>query len=373
MNDARHLSSLHIQRFRGLEDIKLEGLGAFNLLVGANDVGKTSVLEGAFLLTGFANPELPIRVQNLRKLVVAEFDDLALLFHRLDTSRPIRMSADSDGSVTRRALHISCPPADEELEGTAQQAGTNGEHAGSGVRGMGAASSLPRLPAAQRLDYRSKVERSNGKSSSLDGAIHVEQGQFRLSRPPGIAEQQPLSATFMASEPGLGADAVSEVLVHKKADMLIQFLRVINPLVAGLTVRGDVVHVDVGLDRMLPINLFGGGMKRAADILANCILNKQQILLIDELENGLHHAAVRPFLEMLLGLSRDQGLQVFATTHSLGVLQSLRESLADERFGAQRDAVMVYTLQRDFDGQVRAYAHDYLQFEHCIASGFEIR
>ena len=66
MKNDQHLDRVEIRRFRGLSDLKLEGLGRFNVLLGANDVGKTSVLEALFLLTGFDNLRLPIQVQNWR-------------------------------------------------------------------------------------------------------------------------------------------------------------------------------------------------------------------------------------------------------------------------------------------------------------------
>src|SRR5438132_8906359 len=49
----KHIDEFTIQAFRGLRDVKLEGLGQVNLLVGENNSGKTSVLE-AFSL--FCNP-----------------------------------------------------------------------------------------------------------------------------------------------------------------------------------------------------------------------------------------------------------------------------------------------------------------------------
>ncbi|PZM80388.1 MAG: hypothetical protein DKT66_14085 [Candidatus Melainabacteria bacterium] len=39
------IDSLYIQRFRGVEDVHLEGMGVFNLFVGANNSGKTTILE----------------------------------------------------------------------------------------------------------------------------------------------------------------------------------------------------------------------------------------------------------------------------------------------------------------------------------------
>lgn len=41
----RHLQELHIESFRGIRDVKVEGIGQVNLLVGGNNSGKTSVLE----------------------------------------------------------------------------------------------------------------------------------------------------------------------------------------------------------------------------------------------------------------------------------------------------------------------------------------
>ena len=52
MTTRQHLERIEIRRFRGLSKLHLDKLGNFNLLLGANDVGKTSVLEAIFLLTG---------------------------------------------------------------------------------------------------------------------------------------------------------------------------------------------------------------------------------------------------------------------------------------------------------------------------------
>ena len=42
----KHIDEFTIQAFRGLRDVKLEGLGQINLLVGENNSGKTSVRAG---------------------------------------------------------------------------------------------------------------------------------------------------------------------------------------------------------------------------------------------------------------------------------------------------------------------------------------
>ncbi len=56
------LDSLEIRNFRGLRELRIEHLGRVNLIVGKNNVGKTSVLEALRL---YAQPGSPDVVLNL--------------------------------------------------------------------------------------------------------------------------------------------------------------------------------------------------------------------------------------------------------------------------------------------------------------------
>ena len=60
--------SIRIQNFRGLKDLTIENLGRVNLLVGANNVGKTSVLEALRLLHIDHNPTEMVRMMSMRGL-----------------------------------------------------------------------------------------------------------------------------------------------------------------------------------------------------------------------------------------------------------------------------------------------------------------
>ena len=101
-----HLDALKIRGFRGLSSLDLDSLGAFNILLGANDVGKTSILEAIFLLSGSANMQLPLQIQTFRNYEVREFADLSALFHELDFNQPITLKAHYCDS-TQLTLDIS--------------------------------------------------------------------------------------------------------------------------------------------------------------------------------------------------------------------------------------------------------------------------
>jgi AAA15 family ATPase/GTPase len=55
------------------------------------------------------------------------------------------------------------------------------------------------------------------------------------------------------------------------------------------------------------------------------INNKHKILLIDEIENGIHHTSQREFWRVLFRLAVELDTQIFATTHSLEMLQAFAD------------------------------------------------
>ncbi len=376
MADDQQVNKIEINGFRGLSHLELDGLGAFNVLLGANDVGKTSVLEAIFLLAGFANLNLPITVQNWRHLFVNDFDDLAFLFHNLDVDTPIRLATYSNGSVECQELKITTSHEKMDMDIGDQRIVDSGNGSVRGTRSAERAadqsSSVVSRPRVLR--YNATVKPRRKEPWSFSNAIRVANGgNIQLAEPLNPVKKPTVSCRYVTAAPGYASDVIGNVIIQKKVETLVNFLQKINPRITDIAVSGSFAYADVGLDKMIPLNMFGSGMTRAASILSPCILGGEHILLIDELENGLHHAAVLSLLKALLALSRDQGVQVFATTHSISVLESLLKALREEEFSEYRTTTNCYTLQRDKDGLVRPYRYEYEQFDHCIRHGIEIR
>src|SRR6516165_2366964 len=53
-------NKIKIKRFRGIDELELNKFKQFNLIVGKNDTGKTSVLEALYISINPGNPNLPI-------------------------------------------------------------------------------------------------------------------------------------------------------------------------------------------------------------------------------------------------------------------------------------------------------------------------
>lgn len=59
-------------------------MSGLNVFVGANNVGKSTILEAVFMLVGMANPIMPMRVNYSRTQTNSDMDSLKYLFHNID-------------------------------------------------------------------------------------------------------------------------------------------------------------------------------------------------------------------------------------------------------------------------------------------------
>ena len=356
--------NLTIRGFRGLKDLTLDHLGAFNILVGANDVGKTSILESIFLLSGFANLLLPVKVQNFRSFLVNDIRDLSSLFHRLTVDDPLELIATSSHPPERRTLTISAPYESQAVVDATSKRGGNGV----GVR---SSSSIPLRSRALR--YYATVQRGEDSEMTSSGALVVKGDSFDPTITPESAVEDIIPARFITVGVQYDSDIIADVIVNKESDALVRYLKIINPRVEAIAADAKSVYLDIGLKQMLPLNMFGSGMVRAANIISLCITGGQRILLVDEIENGLHYKAIGPLLAALLALSREQGIQIFATTHSWGLLDELGKTLDKKELAGYRATTNCYTLQKDSAGLVRSYRYSYKQYAHALKHGIEVR
>lgn len=368
MDSYSNWSSFTARRFRGFHDISLEDLGSLNILVGANDTGKTSLLEAIFLLSGSGNLLLPVNVQGFRDYPVDDLDDLAHLFHECDTASGIELAARTAAPVSYRRLSITVPQLGSPGNTAAFQGPDSDSH---GLVPVTAQSSTGSFQARNSLRYDLFISR-NGKSSSHSGSLLIRAAE-QFVKADASLQDIIIPARFLGKKIGHDADAVGRVVAAKKKRELLECLRFVNPRVQDIALDGSRVFLDVGLARMLPINMFGTGMVRACSMLACCVLGVSRILLIDEVSSGLHHKALSLLLRAMLKYALQNRVQIFATTHSSDVLQHLAGILARDEMAAARQAVACYALQRDSSGKVRSYRYGYQDLDHQIRQGIEIR
>jgi hypothetical protein len=109
-------------------------------------------------------------------------------------------------------------------------------------------------------------------------------------------------------------------------------LRIIAPGVEGLNLVADVISSDripivkvQGITEPLPLSNLGDGMQRMLGIALALVSAKDGMLLIDEIENGLHYSVQPSLWQIIFHLARHLNIQVFATSHSRDCIEAFQQ------------------------------------------------
>lgn len=370
MPNSTHLERLSIRGFRGLERLELEDLRQLNVIVGKNDVGKTSVLEAAMLISGPMAPQVLVGIQNLRRHAVRSASDISFLLHRLDLDQKVGISAVTPRD--ERQLTVAAFNAALMIDAESQLSKKSGHRAAARANIVSYSSTLQ----ATALHYKMVIKpRGPGESREFSCRLSVADAEITMT-PTTVADDPKkdiLSARLLVPGPEYDAELISDVLIAKRQNELLECLQSIHPSIVDIATKNDITYVDVGLDAMIPLSMCGSGFVHATRIFANCLAGNVQIFLIDEIGSGLHHSAVGPLIEALLTVSEQRDVQIFITTHSLEVLRSLEKILNNDTFDRFRDKIAAYALARTQNNRIHAYRYDCDQFTHAVSRKIEIR
>jgi AAA15 family ATPase/GTPase len=117
------------------------------------------------------------------------------------------------------------------------------------------------------------------------------------------------------------------------------------------------------------INEFGDGLKQFISIICALYACEGGYLFIDEIDSGIHYTKLDLLWEIILTISKEYGVQVFATTHSKECIESyarVAKRLEDE------DITMT-TMARNPKGELKALVWNRAQFFSELEQNHEVR
>ena len=117
------------------------------------------------------------------------------------------------------------------------------------------------------------------------------------------------------------------------------------------------------------LNYFGDGLKYFLHIILVLLVNKDTVVYLDEVENGIHYTNLDNLWRIILKISKDNNIQVFATTHSKECIESyarVAKRLKDEE-------ITFLDMGRKKDGSVAMITMDSKQFQDEIEMTNEVR
>jgi predicted ATPase len=309
-------TQLKIENFRGIRSLTLDRLARVNLLVGANSVGKTSVLEALWLLRGAGNPELPLSmaVQRGGKPVFAPAPEnhWLTLFPNLDTDVEIELSGVL-GENARESLKLRA------LTGVQLGVRSNG---GKGHAGDAAVTG--RISTTEPPRYTFHMKFTDGLNAETISTFEVVKESARVTPNPQITKPAVLLSDRASSEAAEIAALFSKCQDHGRVSEIVDGLRIVDPGIEDLSLGYSIqenrpilyMHRS-GVEGRLPFDISGGGGRRVLEMLISILSEDAIPVMIDEFESGIYYANLERVWRSVDRASQISGCQLFVSTHSL--------------------------------------------------------
>lgn len=350
------LDAVHINGFRWLRNLRLNALGRVNLLVGRNNSGKTSVLEALSILS---NPLYPLEWLN----VIRRRD-----FGGLDESRTqslrwcLRQSGDGaaqdEGELG--GCEMSCRGRFEipalvvtmrEIVGEPLEEETHRTTQGRRVR-----RGEPELQRGVEVSHRVRIASSEllqvtGTGSWVQESVPIWERAFyatsRRSPAPGLATETLSPYAYQINRFQVRNLSRSIRAGHHRE--IVSLIQVFDPEIENidvLSLTGDrpavyLTHRRLGI---APLSVFGDAVRRICLLASSITHLKDGLLLIDEIETGMHVSTLPSVFEWLHAAAERHGVQVIATTHSLEAVDAM---IGVRRTGNDEDAVAFHLDQEE--------------------------
>lgn len=347
-----HIHDLIIHRFRGLRDLPFNKCAGFNLIVGNNNRGKTSVLEAIALSCMFldvGNWDGVSRIRQVRsypmpwpnRMRVKNPEDRRRMI-AYDRSMWIRWMfpqgpdvPDPDlycgalaierTSAYGQALHFAT--MQEELLIGGESEPDDDQFMPPKSRTLRMASSIPVFDHAllKHVDDPWNLQ-SKDWGSVRSAEVTFEDRPMRRGRERTESDLR-WSMVEVANDPHMerglsilkrqGLDeALFEVLRHIDHDIID----------ADILMDGDVppgIYLKSKTTNMAPLSSYGDGFRRVFEIAIAMAGAQDGVLLIDEIERGLHFHSLEQCMPWIDDMAQRLRVQIFATTHSIEAVDAI--------------------------------------------------
>lgn len=332
-----HLTSLEIAGFKKFDHLIVEDIGQFNLIVGQNNSGKTSLLEALLLedrVDNFAY-YLESISGNIRKFKNLNEAAISIYFssHNIGTG--------STPKMLFKQIHNS-----------------------------GFLNISIQKDSFNNFSWSSRENEAFPEKYPAANLGNVAQDEFYSVRIPYLPFGQLYSndLTKQYSEN-------IQLFVNKKRK-LIESLAAMVPSIENIEVsttysRDPILLISENDKNILsPLASFGDGTIKYFRLLLSLLTSEvSNRLMIDEVDTGIHYSRLKKFLSSLIQVSTSEKKQIFATTHSKECIVNFKSAVKE---AGMEEKARIIRLAETANG-IKAYTIRYEEFESAIQADSELR
>ncbi|XKE95406.1 ATP-binding protein [Metaplanococcus flavidus] len=325
----RDLQAINIKSYRGIKELELNKLSFINIFVGENNTGKTSILEAIQLISNpFSASEFRMLSRQREKNVLGiryqdKEEGISWMFSKDGKDLRIPISINYTFNAIEEKISYSLSEEDYYI----------------------VTSSIEREETNKDIDEDDsisivkeqtvKISQSNKYDEVIKSATHVfgdiPYGEFRKeSIKDRLFNCNYISAVDHRMLP-ISIFMLNKLIQEGKRDELLKTLRFFDSKIKGIEILVNnskrttpyIEHIDLGI---VPISIFGDGLRKALLVASKVIASEGGVLLIDEIETGIHTNLIPEFINWVSDLCIKYNVQLFATTHSLEAVDGIVEA-----------------------------------------------
>jgi len=298
-NENHFIKNIEIKNFKCFDNFKAEGFARVNLIGGKNNVGKTAFMEACFLTSAeniysFYNKFLEIKTH--RDVI----NNLLLKSNREEDLKKIILDS-IDIHINRKEKVY-----DKEYKD---------------IYNCGVTWIRKDKNSKELLNLLISIHTFNiDKDSFLEIAVsdaqkvldeNIDNSKMKFS----INFISPYSNSNQELE-----NIIGQSKLDNKYENINQYLLEVFNVSSIDIIKNKPMLKSNGEYREL--SHFGQGIKTFINIISSILLLEDDIIFIDEIENGIHYTNLDKLWEIILTISKQQNVQVFATTHSKEAIES---------------------------------------------------
>lgn len=337
------LPSFYIKNYRLFKELKIPSLKRINLIIGQNNVGKSSLLE-AIDIYNDTNSTLVLLIEKLitRNEIIS--DDI----NSNDLTKIMSSIWHYDTNAFNQVDCIKIGQTEEYLSFYLDKITDNGT-----------------------IKYQLKTT-FNHQSETLR-ILSLEKTYTSIE----VSNTRAISALQHAGDNTMSSRDWSKIALTDKEQYVIQALQLIHPSIENFAFIDEFGHQKKAIVKLkgkstpVSLNSMGEGIKRILEIILNLIHAENGTLIIDEFENGLHWSVQLELWRIIFYLSDKLNIQIFASTHSRDTLWALEKAAIKGHFEKQVQVVKLKKSPKN--GHIRALSLGVEDIKLALEQDLEIR
>ena len=340
--DEQSISNFYIHNYKNIDRLELKDLKQVNLLIGANNAGKSNVLEAISL---YATNFSPYRMKDILRDRNENLDyfDNAHAFREnelIEAFAPFFPHRDIDFLANDNYIQLGTEKGAIRL---IQRITRYREE--EGITRLVKLIPYKKITANQRLSMERQevlvslpvkgLEEQKTKTSRFKDVLHMTKFTNKGIEilPTGTTNRfkfQHINCKRLTTDKI--EDIWAKIAMTDVEEKIIEALQIIDERIEKFSfIKNDsrkyapYVHLK-GENANMPISEMGDGMTHILNMIIALLGCENGILLLDEAESGLHYTTQNKLWKLIFELSEKYHVQVFATTHSNDCINAFRKN-----------------------------------------------